>query len=142
LGVQFLASTGIGILVNVRNKLIDCQRFSVVTQGPRTSRIIQLLDLDRVLSLQEMVEGALSKAKARQAPVAPPAPIPRDGPRQGTSGSARPDRGPVEGRASVEMQAHGRAFVAALHSAIIGEARSEFPGEAMELKTVSPTAKP
>jgi anti-sigma B factor antagonist len=76
LGVQFLASLGVGILVKTRDKFVDCERFSVVAQGRMTHRIIQLLDLDRALSLQETVEGALIAAKTRQAPVAPPTPIP------------------------------------------------------------------
>lgn len=76
LGVQFLASAGVAILLNARGKFVDCERFSVVAQGRMTSRAIQLLDLDRLLSLQETVEEALSKAKARQAPGASPAPIP------------------------------------------------------------------
>jgi anti-sigma B factor antagonist len=76
LGVQFLASAGVGILVNAREKFVDCERFSVVAQGRMTSRVIQILNLDRLLSLQETVEEALSKAKARQVPVASPVPIP------------------------------------------------------------------
>jgi anti-sigma B factor antagonist len=71
LGVQFLASVGVGILVKARNNFVDCERFSVVAQGPMTQRIIQLLDLDRTLSLQETVEDALSAAKARQSPREP-----------------------------------------------------------------------
>jgi anti-anti-sigma factor len=78
LGVQFLASVGVAILLNAREKFVDCERFSVVAQGRMTSRAIQLLDLDRLLSLQETVEEALSKAKARQVPTASPAPIPRE----------------------------------------------------------------
>jgi anti-sigma B factor antagonist len=78
LGVQFLASVGVGVLVKAREKFVDCGRFSVVAQGRITSRVIQLLALDRVLSLQETVEEALSTAKARQAPVASPAPNPRE----------------------------------------------------------------
>jgi anti-sigma B factor antagonist len=78
LGVQFLASAGVAILLNAREKFVDCERFSVVAQGRMTSRAIQLLDPDRLLSLQETVEEALSKAKARQVPVASPAPIPRE----------------------------------------------------------------
>ena len=78
LGVQFLASAGVAILLNAREKFVDCERFSVVAQGRMTSRAIQLLDLDRLLSLQETVEEALSMAKARQVPVASPAPIPRE----------------------------------------------------------------
>ena len=78
LGVQFLDSTGVAILLNAREKFVDCERFSVVAQGRMTSRAIQLLDLDRLLSLQETVEEALSMAKARQVPVASPAPIPRE----------------------------------------------------------------
>jgi anti-sigma B factor antagonist len=78
LGVQFLASLGVGILVKARNTFVDCERFSVVAKGRKTHRIIQLLDLDRALSLQETVEDALSAAKARQAPVAPPTFIPRE----------------------------------------------------------------
>ena len=73
LGVKFLASTGVGIMVQTRDKFVDCQRFSVVAQGLMTRRVIELLDLDRVLLLQETVEEALSAAKARQAP---PTPIP------------------------------------------------------------------
>ena len=76
LGVQFLASVGVGILLTARDKFVDCERFSVVAQGRTTSRVIQLLNLDRVLSLQETVEEALNKAKARQVPVASPVPIP------------------------------------------------------------------
>jgi anti-sigma B factor antagonist len=77
LGVQFLGSPGVRILVSTREKFVADDCFSVVAQGPMTRRIIQLLDLDRVLSLQETLEEALSMAKARQAPVASPAPIPR-----------------------------------------------------------------
>jgi anti-sigma B factor antagonist len=76
LGVQFLASMGVGILVKTRNTFVDCERFSVVAQGRMTHRIIQLLDLDRALLLQENLEDALSAAKARQAPEAPQNPIP------------------------------------------------------------------
>jgi anti-sigma B factor antagonist len=77
LGVKFLASTGVGIMVKTRDEFVDCQRFSVVAKGRMTRRVIELLDLDRVLSLQETVEEALSAAKARQAPVAPPTAIPK-----------------------------------------------------------------
>ena len=76
LGVDFLASVGIGVLVKARDKFVDCDRFSVVAQGSVTSRVIQLLDLDRVLALQETVEEALNTAEARQLPVASPAPVP------------------------------------------------------------------
>jgi anti-sigma B factor antagonist len=71
LGVRFLASLGVGILVKARDTFVDPQRFSVVAQGPMTARIIQLLDLDRVLSLQVTVEDALTAARARQAPREP-----------------------------------------------------------------------
>jgi anti-sigma B factor antagonist len=74
-GVQFLGSPGVRILVAAREKFVDEDCFSVVAQGPMTSRIIQLLDLDRVLSLQETLEEALSTALARQAPVASPTPM-------------------------------------------------------------------
>jgi anti-sigma B factor antagonist len=76
LGVRFLASLGVGILVKARDTFVDCERFSVVAQGRMTHRIIQLLDLDRALSLQETVEDALTAAQARHAPVAPPNPMP------------------------------------------------------------------
>jgi anti-sigma B factor antagonist len=78
LGVRFLASLGVGILVKARNTFVDCERFSVVAQGRMTHRIIQLLDLDRALSLQETVEDALSAARSRQAPVVPPTLVPRE----------------------------------------------------------------
>jgi anti-anti-sigma factor len=74
LGVQFLASTGVGILVAAREKFVDGDRFSVVAQGRMTRRIIQLLALDSVLSVQETVEEALSAAKTRQVPGASPVP--------------------------------------------------------------------
>jgi anti-sigma B factor antagonist len=76
LGVRFLASTGVGILVNTRDKFVDFDRFSVVAQGRMTRRIIQLLDLDRVLSLKETLDEALISAEARQATPASPTPIP------------------------------------------------------------------
>jgi anti-sigma B factor antagonist len=75
-GVQFLASVGVAILLKARDKFVDCERFSVVAQGRMTSRAIQLLDLDHLLSLQETVEEALSDAKARHVPLASPASIP------------------------------------------------------------------
>ena len=71
LGVRFLGSMGVGVLVKARDTFVDCQRFSVVAQGPLTARIIQLLDLDRVLSLQVTVEDALSAAREHQAPREP-----------------------------------------------------------------------
>jgi hypothetical protein len=43
-----------------------------------TTRIIQLLDLERVLSLEETVEEALRAAEARQAAVVSPTPIPAE----------------------------------------------------------------
>jgi hypothetical protein len=58
-------------MVRARDKFVDCQRFSVVAQGLMTRRVIELLDLDRVLLLQETVEEALSAAKARQAAPTP-----------------------------------------------------------------------
>ena len=78
LGVQFLASAGVAVLLNAREKFVDSEGFSVVAQGRMTSRAIQLLDLDHLLSLQETVEDALAKAKARQVPVASPDPVPRE----------------------------------------------------------------
>jgi anti-sigma B factor antagonist len=78
LGVHFLASTGVGILVRAREKFVDGDRFSVVAQGRMTTRIIQLLDLERVLSLKETVEEALRAAEARQAAVVSPTPIPAE----------------------------------------------------------------
>ena len=60
LGVHFLGSVGLGALVEARNKFVDCDRFAVVAEGRMTSRIIQLLNLDGVLSLQGTVEEALS----------------------------------------------------------------------------------
>jgi anti-sigma B factor antagonist len=77
-GVQFLASVGVAILLKARDKFVDCERFSVVAQGRMTSRAIQLLDLDHLLSLQETVEEALSNAKARHVPLESPASIPSE----------------------------------------------------------------
>ncbi len=71
LGVRFMASTGVAILAKARDTFVDCQRFSVVARGPKTRRIIELLNLDRVLSLQETVADALAAAKARPTPREP-----------------------------------------------------------------------
>jgi anti-sigma B factor antagonist len=77
LGVQFLASVGVGILVKTRDQFVDRQRFSVVAQGRITRRVIQLLDLDRALLVHETVEEALTTAKARRPLVVAPAPSPQ-----------------------------------------------------------------
>ena len=76
-GVQFLGSIGVGALVKARNYFADGDRFSVVAHSRMTSRVIQLLGMERVLSLQKTVEEALSTAKVRRAPVTSPAHIPR-----------------------------------------------------------------
>jgi anti-sigma B factor antagonist len=59
LGVRFLGSIGVAILMTARDNFGDKGRFSVVTQGVNTSRIIQLLALHDLLSLHESVEEAL-----------------------------------------------------------------------------------
>jgi anti-anti-sigma factor len=59
LGVHFLGSIGVAILMTARDKFGDRGPFSVVAQGANTSRIIQLLALDNVVALHETIEEAL-----------------------------------------------------------------------------------
>ncbi len=57
--VRFLASVGLSILVAAREKIGEPGRFAVAAQGPLISRIIQLVNLDELLSLHETLEDAL-----------------------------------------------------------------------------------
>ncbi len=59
-GVRFLASAGVGILMQARSRFRDADCFSVVTQDPLTIRVIQVLGMDGLLSLRSTVEDALS----------------------------------------------------------------------------------
>ena len=71
LGVEFLGSIGVASLVAASVEFGDDRRFSVVANSPMTSRIIQLLGLDNVLSLQETIEQALRlPPQPRSAPTA------------------------------------------------------------------------
>ncbi|MCV7330095.1 STAS domain-containing protein [Mycobacterium cookii] len=78
LGVQFIGSVGISALVTAALEFGDDRCFSVVAQGPMTSRIIQRLDLDDLLSLKGTVEEAIGWAKDAKPPIAAPDPIPRE----------------------------------------------------------------
>jgi anti-sigma B factor antagonist len=64
-GVRFLASGGVGILMQARARFSEADRFSVVTQDPSTIRVIQVLGMDGLLSLRSTVEDALSAVKPR-----------------------------------------------------------------------------
>jgi anti-sigma B factor antagonist len=64
-GVQFLASAGVGLLMQARSRFSEADRFSVVTQDPPTIRVIQVLGMDGLLSLRSTVEDALSAVKPR-----------------------------------------------------------------------------
>ena len=64
-GVPFLASAGVGILMQARSRFSDADRFSVVTQDPLTIRVIQILGVDGLLSLRSTVGDALSAVEPR-----------------------------------------------------------------------------
>ncbi len=66
LGVQFLGSVGVSILVQAHRKVGNNAQFSVVAQGPMTGRILQLLDLDELFPVYETVDEALNALTARQ----------------------------------------------------------------------------
>jgi anti-sigma B factor antagonist len=64
-GVCFLASAGVGILMQARSRFSEADRFSVVAQDPATIRVIEVLGVDELLSLRPTVEAALSAVKPR-----------------------------------------------------------------------------
>jgi anti-anti-sigma factor len=61
--VRFLASAGLRILAETREKTDGSARFSVVAKGPVTARIIRLVKLDEVLSVHATLADALTAVK-------------------------------------------------------------------------------
>jgi anti-sigma B factor antagonist len=58
--VGFLASAGMTVLVTAQDEVVPPTRFAVVADAAATSRPIELMGLDRVLSLYSTLDGALS----------------------------------------------------------------------------------
>jgi anti-anti-sigma factor len=58
--VEFLASAGLSVLVNAQAEAAPSTRFTVVADGPATSRPIKLMGIDTVLALHRTLDNALS----------------------------------------------------------------------------------
>lgn len=58
--VEFLASTGMTVLVTAQAEVAPPTRFAVVADGPATSRPMQLMGIDNVLPLYSTLDSALS----------------------------------------------------------------------------------
>ncbi|BBZ15031.1 STAS domain-containing protein [Mycobacterium branderi] len=65
--VRFLASAGLQVLVDAREKMDGSVRFAVAAQGAMTSRIIRLVQLDEFLSLHDTLGDALLAVKGADA---------------------------------------------------------------------------
>lgn len=63
MGTRFLASAGVGILMQARSRFSEPDRFSVVTQDPSTIRVIEVLGVNQMLALRPAIEDALSAVK-------------------------------------------------------------------------------
>ncbi|OBB88881.1 STAS domain-containing protein [Mycolicibacterium peregrinum] len=61
--VEFLASAGMGVLVAAREQLGDTARFSVVADGPATSRPLKLVGIAEVVDLYATLDEALAALK-------------------------------------------------------------------------------
>ncbi len=64
LGVEFLGSIGVSVLVQAHERVGDDVRFAVVADRPVISRLVQMLRLDEVFSLHEAVADALVAVKS------------------------------------------------------------------------------
>jgi anti-sigma B factor antagonist len=62
--VTFMASAGLQILANTKEKLSKSAEFAVVANGPATSRPIQLTGLHEIFSLYPTLEDALTAVRA------------------------------------------------------------------------------
>lgn len=58
--VEFMASAGLKVLVATHEKVGGSGRFAVVSNGPATSRPIVLTGLDKVLSVHQTLDDALT----------------------------------------------------------------------------------
>lgn len=59
LGVEFLGSIGVSVLVQAHKRVDNNVRFAAVADRPVISRLVQMLRLDEVFSLHETVADAL-----------------------------------------------------------------------------------
>ena len=58
--LDFLASAGMGVLIQANDAAGSARRFGVVADGPSTSRPMKLIGLDKVLSLYSTLDVALA----------------------------------------------------------------------------------
>ena len=58
--VDFLDSTGLGVLVETRTRLANRRAFLLVAPGVETRRALEISGLDRHFALHDTVDGALS----------------------------------------------------------------------------------
>ncbi len=64
LGVEFFGSAGVSVLVDTRDGVASDVRFAVVAAGPVTGRVLQLLNLEELLSVHENLDAALTAINA------------------------------------------------------------------------------
>ena len=57
---EFLASSGLSVLIQAHTDLTPAARFAIVADGPTTSRPIKLLGLDKVLAVYPTLDDALT----------------------------------------------------------------------------------
>lgn len=62
--VDFLASAGMGVLVAAHDKAGTGVAFSVVADGPATSRPLELVGIAEILNLYPTLDGALAAHQA------------------------------------------------------------------------------
>lgn len=58
--VDFLASAGMGVLVTAHDKATPGVTFSVVADGPATSRPLKLVGITEIVKLYSTLDGALA----------------------------------------------------------------------------------
>lgn len=58
--VEFLASAGLSVLVSGQAEAVPPTRFTVVADGPATSRPIKLMGIDGMLALHPTLDNALN----------------------------------------------------------------------------------
>lgn len=63
-GVEFLASAGMGVLIATHNTVPADTMFSVVADGPITSRPMRLIGLDKLIDIHPTLDIALHRLSA------------------------------------------------------------------------------
>jgi len=58
--VDFMASSGMAVLVSTQERVTTTARFGVVADGPGTSRPLKLMGLDAVLPIHATLDDALA----------------------------------------------------------------------------------